>query len=73
MDSARRPRSFIGIPIAVSSGSFQPGPTPKKKRPSDTWSRVASSFASSTGWRSGTTRMWVPSRTGSEFPSNARM
>ena len=59
--SVRRPRSFMEIPIAVNSGSFQPGPTPKMNRPSDMWSRVASSLASSTGWRSGTTRMWVPS------------
>ena len=58
--SVRRPRSFIEIPIAVNSGSFHPGPTPKMNRPSDMWSRVASSLASSTGWRSGTTRMWVP-------------
>ena len=39
--SVRRPRSFIEIPIAVNSGSFQPGPTPKMNRPSDMWSRVA--------------------------------
>ena len=69
ISSVRRPRSLFWTPIAWYSNSFQPTPAPRMKRFSDrNWS-VASSFARSTGLRSGMIRIEVPRRTRSVTPA----
>ncbi len=61
MDSSvRAPRSRFGTPTAANSSSIQPEPTPSTIRPSDSRSSDASSWASTTGWRYGTTSTLVP-------------
>ncbi len=69
ISSVRRPRSALRTPTASYSASFQPTPAPRIIRFSDrNWS-VASSFARSTGLRSGMIRIEVPSRTRSVTPA----
>ena len=69
ISSVRLPRSALWTPTASYSASFQPTPAPRIIRLSDrNWS-VASSFARSTGLRSGMTRIDVPSLTRSVTPA----
>ena len=51
-----------GKPIAVCSTSDQPVPMPSSIRPSDTWSAVVTSLASTDGWRKLVGETIVPSR-----------
>ena len=55
-------RRSQGTPSAVNSSASQPTPTPKSKRPPDSLSRLATSLAVTSGLRSGTRQMPVPSR-----------
>ena len=60
--SVRAARSARGTPIAVDSGSASmPSPKAGSSLPSERASTVASSLASSTGFRAGATRTLVPS------------
>ena len=61
--SMRRPRSRNGTPRASNSASIQPTPAPRISRPCDRFCSVASSFASGSGWRIGSTSTLVPSFT----------
>src|SRR5262245_15409188 len=63
--SVRAPRSSNGASSASNSRSTYPTPTPNTSRPPDSTSTVASSFARTSGLRSGNTMMPVPSRTDS--------
>ena len=47
----RTPTGSNGIPIASYSGLFQPAPIPMSSRPPDSRSSVASSCASTAGYR----------------------
>ncbi len=70
--SLRAPRRSQGTPSASNSSCSQPTPRPNSKRPPDSWSRVASSFASTKGLRWGTIRMQVPKRSfGAAAAANA--
>ena len=60
--SLRAPRCSHGTPSASNSSRSQPTPRPSSTRPPESWSSVASSFASTSGLRWGTMRMQVPSR-----------
>ena len=55
------PRRSKGTPMASNSRLYQPEAMPMSRRPFESWSMLASCFASSTGLRSGSTRMPVPS------------
>ena len=61
--SMRRPRSRNGTPRASNSASIQPTPAPRINRPCDRFCSVASSLASGSGWRIGSTSTLVPSLT----------
>ena len=61
--SIRRPRSRNGTPSALNSASIQPTPAPRISRPRDRFCNVASSLASGSGWRIGSTSTLVPSFT----------
>src|SRR5882757_3000396 len=53
--SARAPRSRTSTPAATNSGRYSPPtPTPKSNLPPDTWSRLATSLASTTSGYTGT-------------------
>ena len=55
------PRCLNGTPTASNSRLYQPAATPRSSRPLEIWSMLASSLASTTGLRSGSTRTPVPS------------
>ena len=57
--SVRRPRRSNGTPSASNSSRIQPTPMPSSTRPPDRRSRVATSFASTSGLRCGRIRMPV--------------
>ena len=61
--SVRLPRSLNGTPSAANSASSQPTPAPRISRPSDRFCNVASSLASGSGCRIGSTSTLVPSPT----------
>src|SRR2546421_1976822 len=54
-------RRWGSVPWFSISSRFQPAPTPKRKRPSDRWSRLATSLAVVIGSRSTTRQMPVAS------------
>ena len=54
------PRFEKSTPSESNSRRYQPTAAPSSMRPFEMWSMVASSLASSTGLRSGMTRMPVP-------------
>ena len=56
-----RPRSLNGTPTASNSRLYQPEAIPSSSRPPAIRSRLDSSFASTTGLRSGKTSTPVPS------------
>jgi hypothetical protein len=53
----RSPRRSMGTPSASNSGASHPAPTPTMRRPPETTSTLASSFASTAGLRKGTRMM----------------
>ena len=55
------PRFSNGTPTASNSRLYQPDAIPMSRRPFDSRSMLASCLASTTGLRSGSTRMPVPS------------
>ena len=55
------PRFSNGTPTASNSRLYQPDAMPMSSRPSESRSMLESCFASTTGLRSGSTRMPVPS------------
>ena len=55
------PRFSNGTPTASNSRLYQPDAMPMIRRPSESWSMLDSCLASTTGLRSGSTRMPVPS------------
>ncbi len=59
ISSVRRPRSSMREPVTSNSRVYQPGPTPNTKRLFDMWQSVEISLASTTGCRTGSTRMPV--------------
>jgi hypothetical protein len=63
ISSVRRTRSPMREPVTSNSRVYQPGPTPNMYRPPDRCMSVAISFASTTGCRTGSTRMPVASVT----------
>ena len=60
--SVRLPRSSGSMPRAATSSRIQPTPTPRNRRPPESWSIVAQRLASWSGWCSGRTRTPVPNR-----------
>src|SRR6266849_2761179 len=56
-----RPRSWNRTPTASNSRRYQPDAMPSSKRPAASRSRLASSLASTTGLRNGSTSTPVPS------------
>ena len=61
ISSVRRPRLWNGCPSASNSASDQPTPTATVTRPPLSASRLASAFASQSGWYCGATSTLVPS------------
>ena len=63
ISSIRRPRVAFGTWQARNSRSSQPTPAPNTSRPPDSTSRFANALAVTTGSRTGSTRMPVPTVT----------
>ena len=53
-------RRLGSAPWLAISSRFHPAPTPNRKRPAESWSRVATVFASTIGSCSTTSEMAVP-------------
>ena len=71
VSSVYAPRSVeaIGAPTFANSDSLQPTPKPAMSRPPERASSVASSFASTTALRIGTTITLAPRRISRERPA----
>ena len=55
-------RDLKSVPWSAISSAFQPAPMPKRKRPPETWSRLATDFAVWIGSRCTTRQMPVATR-----------